>query len=138
MLLFELFEDQTDDDLGDNGHDDGLKPQTGGQMTQQIRQAALDVITPLLGQNVPFITMEQLIDRLSNARFGIVITPALIMAILNPDDIKAISKIEGNRIYLQGPGVADSEHDDQHDVEQDKKHVGDMAVDQINQELKSK
>jgi hypothetical protein len=136
MLLFELFEDDQTG-LSDNGQDDGLKPQSGGQMTQQIRQAALDVITPFLGQNVPFITIAQLIDSLSGARFGIVITPALIMSILNPDDIKAISKIENDRIYLQGPGVPNSEHD-QDDAEQDKEHVGDMAVNQINQELKSK
>lgn len=106
-------------------------------MQQKIRQAALDVITPLLGQNVPFVTMQQMIDSLSKARFGIVITPAIIMDILNPDEVKAIEKIEGDRIYLVKPGADTGDREVAQDQEeQDKAHVSDMATNQINQELK--
>jgi hypothetical protein len=125
MLLRELFPD-----------DDQPFP-AEGQMQQKIRQAALDVITPLLGQNVPFVTMQQMIDSLSKARFGIVITPAIIMDILNPDEVKAIEKIEGDRIYLVKPGADTGDREVAQDQEeQDKAHVSDMATNQINQELK--
>jgi hypothetical protein len=127
MLLLELFPDDNDDST----------PDGGGKMQQQLRQAALDLITPLLGQNVPFITMQQVIDGLSGARFGIVITPAIIMDILNPDDVKAIDKIEGDRIYLSKPGAESGDREVAQDQqEQDKERVGDMATNQINQELK--
>lgn len=126
MRLFELF---PDDDP-----DDDKKFQSGGGMNQQLRQAALDLITPMLGHNVPFVTIKQIIDGLSGARFGIVITPALIMDILNPDQVKAVSKIEGDRIYLTEPGVPGHEVD-QDQREQDKKQVGNMAVDQANKDI---
>lgn len=127
MLLLELFDDsENDDDQSVPSH---------GEMRQQLRQAALDIITPMLGQNVPFVTMKQIVDSMSGARFGIVITPALIMDILNPDEVKAVSKIEGDRIYLQDPSSTDREvNKDQ--AEQDAEKVSDMAVNQINQEIK--
>jgi hypothetical protein len=127
MLLFELFPDDADSD-----------PQAGPMM-QQLRQAALDMITPLLGQSVPFVTMHQVIAGLNDGRFGIVITPRLIMDILNPDEVKAVDKIEGDRIYLQKPGLDSSQREvDDKQKEQDQQHVADMATDQINQELKKK
>lgn len=126
MFLFELFEDQDDPSFNPDG-----------EMQQQLRQAALDLITPLLGQNVPFVTMQQVIDGLSGSRFGIVITPAIIMSVLNPDDVKAVEKIQGDRIYLTKPGAPSSDRKvAQNQQEQDQKHVGDMAAKQINQELK--
>lgn len=131
MFIRELFEDDGD------GIDPGaLQPKPAGEMLRRLRQAALDVIAPLLGQNVPFVTMKQMIDALSDARSGIVINPALVMQILDPDTVKAVSKIEGDRIYLQAPtGI---EHDvDQDQKKRDDEHVSDMAVKQINRDMKT-
>lgn len=127
MLLLELFPED-DEQPFHSKH---------GEMQQKLRQAALDLITPLLGQNVPFVTMQQVIDGLSSARFGIVITPAIIMDLLNPDDVKAVEKIENDRIYLAKPGAEPKDREVAQDQqEQDQEHVSDMAAKQINQELK--
>ena len=130
MRLFELFPEADD-------NADDAKPDDSGEMMQQLRQSALDLITPILGQNVPFVTVQQVIDGLSAARFGVVITPGLVMDILNPDQVKAVSKIEGDRIYLNKPGVDTNNREvDQRQQVQDKKHTSDMAIKQINQNLK--
>jgi hypothetical protein len=131
MLIRELFEDFSDDT-----NDATLQPKSGGQMMQQLRQSALDVITPLLGQNVPFVTMDQMIDALSHSKFGIVITPSLIMSILDPDSVKAVSKIEGDRIFLAEPNnLPQGSSKDQQEKDQD--HVSDMAASQIAKDMKS-
>jgi hypothetical protein len=130
MRLFELF---PDDEAGAND-DKQTSFQNKDGMSQRLRQAALDLITPMLGNNVPFVTMKQIIDGLSGARFGIVITPALIMDVLNPDEVKAVSKIDGDRVYLQKPG-APSHEVDQDQQEKDKEQVGTMAATQINKDL---
>lgn len=130
MLLLELFPEAAGPD------DDDQAVSDHGEMTERLRQAALDVITPMLGINVPFVTIQQVIDRLSGARFGIVITPALIMQILDPQAVKAVNRIEGDRIYLtQAKDTAEREVDDGQQ-QKDQEHVGDMAVDQINKNLK--
>jgi hypothetical protein len=131
MLLLELF-DQPDD-----SSDLSASFQDGDSMKQRLRQAALDIITPMLGQNLPFVTVQQVIDGLSHAKFGIVITPALVMDILNPKEVKSISRIEGDRIYLEDPTSADRETDEKQE-QRDDEHVNQMAVDQINNDLKQK
>jgi hypothetical protein len=124
MRLLELFPDSADQDGQQDVPSEGV-------MTQKIRQAALDVITPYLGSNVPFVTMQVLIDRLSSARFGIVITPALIQQILDPNQVKAIDRIEGNRIYLEQPNKdMPARAVDQDQKEKDRAKVGDMATKQ--------
>ena len=127
MRLFELFPDD----------DQPLKPNSGGEMKEQLRQAALDLITPLLGQNVPFVTMQQVIDSLSGSRFGIVITPSLVMDILNPTEVKAVEKIEGGRVYLADLNSADPDREvDQDQAEKDDQTVDDMAASQANKQMK--
>ena len=92
MRLYELFND-----------DSGLSVQ------QQIQQSALDIITPLLANNVPFVTVQAVIDGLRQARPGVLIDRAFVMDLMDPDKVKAVSKIEGDRIYLQSPGT-EGEH----------------------------
>jgi hypothetical protein len=61
-----------------------------------------------------------------------------MMDILNPDDVKAVTKIEGDRVYLAKPGAESSDREvNQNQEEQDQEHVGDMATKQINQELQN-
>lgn len=104
------------------------------EMTDQLRQAALDYLTPLLSQNVPFVTINQMIEALRNSQFGIVINRPVIMDILDPDKVEAVSKIEGDRIYLNRPDEADREVDaDQQ--EQDQEQVADMAQDQAKKTI---
>ena len=115
MLLRELFEDP-------------------GEMTKHLRQAALDYLTPLLSQNVPFVTIDQMIDALRHAQLGLVINRAMIMDILNPDQVQAVAKIEGDRIYLTQPDGEDRDVDADK-AEQDQQHVANMAADQAKKTL---
>lgn len=90
MLLIELFDN-------------------GGVMTNRLRQAALEVITPLLGERVPFITVQQIVDALRNQNLGLVIDRALVMKLLDPNEVQAVAEIKGDRIYLAKPEPPDQE-----------------------------
>ena len=96
----------------------------------RLRQEALDIITPLLGQRVPFITVQQIIDALRSSDQGIVIDRELVMQLLNPDEVKAVSKINGDRIFLaKSAGPA---HEG--DKEKDAKQVAKAAQQQAKKE----
>ena len=104
------------------------------EMTDQLRQAALDYLTPLLSQGVPFVTVNQMIEALRNNHFGLVINRPMIMDILDPDRVEAIDKIEGDRIILASP-ESETREVDAEDAEQDQEHVQDMAQDQAKKSL---
>lgn len=98
---------------------------SGTSIKSGLQQATIDILTPLLANKVPFVTIQSVIDNLRASRPGIVIDRALIMKILDPNQIQSISKIEGDRIYLQSPdedsvNSAEDEEQDQIDkVKQD-------------------
>ena len=105
-------------------------------MTEQLRQAALDYLTPLLSENVPFITINQMIEALRHNDFGIVVNKPMVMELLDPDEVEAISKIEGDRIFLTTPDTVDQDREvSADDAEKDQEHVQDMAQDQAQQNL---
>jgi hypothetical protein len=114
MFLFELFD--------------------ADEMTDQLQQAALDYLTPLLSQNVPFVTVNQMIEALRNSQFGIVINRPVIMDLLDPDKVEAVAKIEGDRIYLKKPDEVDREVDDD-EAEQDQEQVSLKAQDQAQKNI---
>lgn len=108
MRLFELFDENPLDITGD------------------MRQDIMDVLTPMVAKEVPFVTIQQVIDKLRNFRTGLSIDRNLVMSMLNPDKIKIINKIEGDRIYLSNPmGSTRSLKKD--DKQKEKEHVEDMA-----------
>lgn len=107
-----------------------------GEMTEQLRQAALDYLTPFIAQNVPFVTIQQMIEALRNADLGLVINRALIMQLLDPTEVQAIDKIEGDRIYLASPESEEREVD-KDEQQQDQDHVADMAQNQAKQNLQT-
>jgi hypothetical protein len=97
---------------------------SGESITSGLQQAAIDILTPLLANKVPFVTIQSVIDNLRSSRPGIVIDRALIMKILDPNKIQSISKIEGDRIYLQSPdenSVNSAEDEEQDQIDKVKK-----------------
>ena len=101
---------------------------TGGEMKDQLRQAALDIITPFVGQDLPFITVQQVMDALRRRDLGIMIDRGLILDVLNPDEVKAVDKIQGDHIILAKPDGEDKPgEDDQADQQKNDDHVTDMA-----------
>ena len=119
MLLLELFDDE--------------KPKQG-EMSQRLRQAALDYLIPFVSQNVPFVTINQVIEALGHSKFGLVINRAMVMELLDPQQVAAVSKIDGDRIFLSNPDDKAQELDTD-DEQKGKEHVADMALGQIKKTL---
>ncbi len=109
---------------------------SGNDMMNKLRQEALEFITPMLGQDVPFVTVNQVIDALSNGKLGIAINRALVMKILDPDELQAVNKIEGDRIYLNEPDSPQNARSE-NDKEKEAEHVSDVAKKQAAKNIKT-
>jgi len=108
----------------------------GMDIADSLQQAAMDIITPLHASNVPFVTIQSVIDSLRQLHPGILVNRALVMKILDPTKIQGISKIQGDRIYLVSPDETsqeDSEDQAQKDIDQVKKN----AIKQSQKSLQS-
>lgn len=109
-------------------------------MEEKLRQEALDVITPYLAQGVPFVTVQQIIDAMNRRDSGMTITRGLLMKILDPNTVKAVDKIEGDRIVLAKPegeeDEAEESEDQQKQEQQADQHVNDMAQDAAKNAVK--
>jgi len=116
MRLYEIFDDSLN-------------------ITDDIREYLMDVLTPMLAAHIPFVTVQQVIDKLRDMRTGVSIDRGLIMHMLDPDKIKIVKKIEGDRIYFNDPEapITSSNKDTE---EKNKKKVLKMATDQVKKELK--
>jgi hypothetical protein len=116
MNLFELFDDGPLD------------------VTDDIKQSLLDILTPMVASRVPFVTIQQIVDKLGQLRTGISIDRNLIMTLLDPDKIKIIDKIEGDRVYLKDASSPDRSLQ-QDDREKEAEHVDDMAKKQAQKSM---
>jgi len=116
MRLFELFDDSPPD------------------VTDDIKQSLMDILTPMVASRVPFVTIQQIIEKLTQLRTGVMIDRNLIMTLLDPDQIKIISKIEGDRVYLSNPNAPDRSLG-KDDAEKEKEHVDDMAQKQAQKSM---
>jgi hypothetical protein len=116
MLLFELFDDGPLD------------------VSEDIKQSLMDILMPMVAQKVPFVTIQQVIDKLRQLRTGLIIDRNLVMTLLDPDQIKLISRIEGDRIYLSDPSSPDRSLT-KDDEEKDRDHVNDMATKQAQKQM---
>ncbi len=116
MLLFELFQDPP------------------LEMNSEMRNMILDVLTPLVAQKVPFVTVDQIIDKLREFRTGIAIDRGFIMNILDPENVKVVQKIEGDRIYLN-IGGAPNRAVDNHDAEKEQEQMHKQATAQAQKNV---
>ncbi len=115
MLLCELFDDSLN-------------------ITDDIREYVMDVLTPMVASHVPFVTVQQIIDKLRDMRTGVSIDRGLIMDILNPDKIKIIQKIQGDRIYFNDP-EAPMISNNKNTEEKNKETVNKMAMATVKKNL---
>lgn len=123
MKLFELF------DAGDSGLDDGE------DLRQTLKNDAMDILMPFAAHGVPFVTVQNVIDKLGEAKSGLVIDRALVMDILNPENVKIVKKIEGDKIWLTIPEPVDSQREvTQQKQEQDKQKTINMAQQQARKQ----
>lgn len=114
---------------------DELFQQPGPSAGDHLLQAALDVITPMLAHKVPFVTVQRLIDLLRATNSGLDIDRALVVDLLDPTKVQAVSKIEGDRIYLTPPGEGDGEKSDEDDRQDNIDAVKAQAIDQAQKQV---
>lgn len=120
MLLFELFVDDQNPSQDDGGP---------GPLVSKLRQACIDALMPLAAQGLPYVTIQAIIDKLKQQHAGIDIDRALIMQVLDPDQVKMVTKIEGDKVFFKMPDDQDRKVDDQQQ-QKDQQHVHTKAADQ--------
>ncbi len=119
MKLFELFDDGPLDVMGD------------------IKDSLLDILTPMVASKVPFVTVHHIVDKLRQMKTGIAINRNLVMTILDPNKIKMVDRIEGDRVYLRNDDAPENSLT-QDDKEKDQDHVQDLAQKQAQKSMTPK
>jgi pyridoxine 5'-phosphate synthase PdxJ len=100
-----------------------------------VRDAVIDIMTPLAANGVQFVTVQQIMDQLADADTGVAVDRSLLMSILNPDQVKIVKSIEGDRINLNtgNDGSQRAVTQTQKQSEQDK--IKDTAADQAKKNI---
>ncbi len=126
MSLFELFDDDA--------------PEREGGVVSGFRTTIMDILVPLAANGVPYVTVQQVVDKLRDQRSGVAVDRSLIMTVLDPEKAELIKKIEGDRIFLQNPNAATSnvEKKKKEDAEKAEKRTFDKAATQAKKEISKK
>ncbi len=119
MKLFELF-------------DDGPL-----EVSKTIQQDLLDILTPLVARGVGEVTVPEIEQRLQRMRPGIRVTRKLVMNVIDPNSVKLISKVEGDRVVLNTENAPDRALT-KDDAEREQQRMQDRASKQAKTELKKK
>jgi hypothetical protein len=119
MLLREMFE-QAD----------------GGGVVQGLRDSILDMLMPLAAQGVPYVTVQAIVDKMKELDSGVSVDRALVMHVLDPQDVKMVSKIEGDRVYFGLSQDEDQNKAGPDAAEKNADKVSSMAMSQAKTNLK--
>ena len=106
-------------------------------VTDDLAEDVMEILTPFAVAKVRYVTIQQIIDKLSQLGTGLSIDRGLIMDMLDPNKIKLVKKIEGDRIYLAVPGSEQREVDDDQ-AEKDAEHVSKQAAQQAQKSIQGK
>lgn len=120
MILLELFDEQDSNVL------DGLKTDI------------IDILLPLVANNVPFVTIEQVMTKLRDKHIGIIIDRAIVTELLDPSNVRIVSRIEGNKIYFDLPDDGEIHRTSPEEKEKDDKKVEKSAREQAKKEIKKR
>lgn len=112
-----------------------IKEDTG--IMDPVRNAVIDILTPLASNGVQFVSVQQILDKLSDSDTGVAVDRSLLMDILNPDQVKIVKSIEGDRINLNtgNDGSQRAVNQKQQKTEQDK--IKNTAADQAKKNISS-
>lgn len=87
---------------------------SGATLQDQMQQAVQDMLTPLIAMKAPFVTVQQVIERLRDENTGLAVDRATVMQMLDPAKVSAVKSIEGDKVFLQPPDLdQDEEGEDQ-------------------------
>jgi len=83
-------------------------PRESGMM-DSLRARLMDYLTPLVVRKVAYVTVTDIAETLREYRTGFTIDRSFIMELINPDEMKIVKKIEGDKVYLDFVEAANSE-----------------------------
>ena len=118
MRLFELFADSVD-------------------VAEEMRQSILDVLIPMAGSGVPYVGIDQVIEKLSQMKSGVRVDRALVLDLLDPQKVPIVKAITGDRIEFVAPSPLDDAKAEK-EVMKNQKKVQSMANKQLKKDLKNK
>lgn len=107
---------------------------TTNGMMDSLRQTVMDYLTPLVARKVDSITIQDIEDTLRSRDSGLTIDRGLIMDLLNPDKIKLVKKIAGDKVYLNAIAAMNSAST-QKDKEKAAEKLSDKATRQAKKEI---
>lgn len=91
------------------------------EATDNLISSVLDLLTPLASNGVEYVTVDNLINRMSRIPSGFHVDREMVMDLLNPDQFPIIKSIEGDKLYLKTPVAPErSVSSDQKDKEAEK------------------
>lgn len=100
-------------------------------VSDQIANSVVDILTPLASNGVQYVTVQQVLDDLKNYGTGVSIDRSLLIQILDPNKIKLIKNIEGDRINLNngdnGPEISQDDKEQQKSEDDIKKTAASQA-----------
>lgn len=117
------------------------KRSVGQPLSEDVRQSLtskiLDILTPIAGSGVEFVTVDQVIAKVKGVPTGLLVDREMIMDILDPNQFSLIKKIEGDKLFLQSPPQERSINDKQKETEAEKikKTAAKKAADSVKNEL---
>lgn len=118
MKLMELFDD------------------SGEDIVQELRSEILDSLVALAANGVPYVTVQSVIEKLREKGTGLAPDRALVMSVLDPNEVKLVTKIEGDRIYFTVP-QKDARAVDDMEKERDKEKVQSKATAQAKKNVQN-
>lgn len=118
MRLFELYADHVD-------------------VVTDLRAAIMDVLIPIAASGVPYVGMDQVIQKLESVRSGVRITRDVVMDLLDPSKTPLVKSVNGDRIEFVAPSPIDHRENEDEAMKSQAK-VQDMADKQLKKELKDK
>jgi hypothetical protein len=103
-------------------------------MMDSLRQTVMDYLTPLVARKVSEISIQNIEDTLRSYDSGLTIDRGLMMELIDPDKMKLVKKITGDKIYLNALAAMNSAST-QEDKEKQADKLSDKATKQAKKEI---
>lgn len=85
-------------------------------LKDDMRASILDVLTPLAANKVEFVSVDRIIEKLKGTHNGLTVDRDVVMQVLDPNEVKLIKKIEGDKIFLTLPSpTANADNEKEHE-----------------------
>ena len=104
-------------------------------MMDALRERLMDYFIPLVVRKVAYVSMSDIEEALNSYKTGFTIDRSFIMELIDPDHMKVVKKIEGDKIYLDVIQAANSESSAE-EKEKEEEKIKSTAAKQAKKEIK--